>query len=154
MALPIAMHQPPRPGEFITGVYLEPCALSLRQVAERLGVSASTFQRLVTSKSRVTPDMALRLSALLGRSPVPAGTSHSRLVTPVTDRHGHDRRYAIDRPVSAASSAGCCHQGQRQGQPRHDLPRWDQLEQPQFSSRQRLDLPLLVAAAGAAGGGE
>ena len=69
MALPIAMHQPPHPGEFITGVYLEPCALSLRQVAERLGVSASTFQRLVTSKSRVTPDMALRLSAVLGRSP-------------------------------------------------------------------------------------
>jgi len=40
MALPIAMHQPPHPGEFIAGVYLEPCALSLRQVAERLGVSA------------------------------------------------------------------------------------------------------------------
>lgn len=69
MALPIAMHQPPHPGEFIAGVYLEPCGLSLRQVAERLGVSASTFQRLVTSKSRITPDMALRLSVVLGRSP-------------------------------------------------------------------------------------
>ena len=35
-----------------------------------------------------------------------------------------------------------------------DLPRWNQLEQPQFSSRQRLDLPLLGTAAGAVGGGE
>lgn len=69
MELPIAMHEPPHPGEFIAGVYLEPCSLTLRQVAERLGVSASTFQRLVTGKSRVTPDMALRLSAVLGRSP-------------------------------------------------------------------------------------
>lgn len=69
MAQPIAMHQPPHPGEFIAGVYLEPCELSIRKVAERLGVSASTFQRLVASKSRVTPDMALRLSKVLGRSP-------------------------------------------------------------------------------------
>ena len=68
MALPIAMHQPPHPGEFIEGVYLEPCELSIRQVAERLGVSASTFQRLVAGKSRVSPDMALRLSRVLGRS--------------------------------------------------------------------------------------
>ena len=43
-------------------------ALSIRQVAERLGVSASTFQRLVAGKSRVSPDMALRLSRVLGRS--------------------------------------------------------------------------------------
>jgi addiction module HigA family antidote len=62
------MHSPPHPGEFIEGVYLEPCELSIRQVAERLGVSASTLQRLVAGKSRVTPDMALRLSRVLGRS--------------------------------------------------------------------------------------
>lgn len=62
------MHNPPHPGEFIEGVYLEPCDLSIRKVAERLGVSASTFQRLVACKSRITPDMALRLSRVLGRS--------------------------------------------------------------------------------------
>ncbi len=64
------MHNPLHPGEFIEGVYLEPCELSIRQVAERLGVSASSFQRLVAGKSRVTPDMALRLSRVLGRSAV------------------------------------------------------------------------------------
>ena len=31
-----------------------------RQVAERLGVSASTVQRLVAGKSRVSPDVALQ----------------------------------------------------------------------------------------------
>jgi len=34
------MHNPPHPGEFIKGVDLEPCGLSIRQVAERLGGSA------------------------------------------------------------------------------------------------------------------
>jgi transcriptional regulator with XRE-family HTH domain len=36
-------------------------------VAKRLGFSASTFQRLVAGKSRVTPDMALRIARVLGR---------------------------------------------------------------------------------------
>ena len=64
----IQMHNPPHPGEFIEGVYLEPCGLSIRQVAKRLDVSASTLQRLIAGKSRVSPDMALRLSRVLGRS--------------------------------------------------------------------------------------
>ena len=34
----------------------------------------------------------------------PAGAPHRRLITPVTDRPGHDRRYAIDPKGSAASS--------------------------------------------------
>ena len=38
------------------------------QVAERLGVSSSTFQRLLAGKSSVTPDMAVRMSRVLGRS--------------------------------------------------------------------------------------
>jgi len=56
------------PDEFIEGVLLEPCGLSIRQVAERLGGSASTFQILVAGKSRVSPELALRLSRVLRRS--------------------------------------------------------------------------------------
>jgi len=48
---------------------VEACELSIQQVAEHLGPSASTFQRLVPRKSRVAPDLALRRSAVLGRSP-------------------------------------------------------------------------------------
>jgi dTDP-glucose 4,6-dehydratase len=43
---------------------------------------------------------------------LPAGTPHSRLVTPVTDRPGHDRRYAID-PTRISNELGW--------QPRHSF---------------------------------
>ncbi len=63
------MHNPPHPGEFIYEIYLEPFNISLRNVAEKLKVSPSTFNRLINGESNVSPDMALRLSKTLGRSP-------------------------------------------------------------------------------------
>ena len=63
------MHNPPHPGEFIREVYIEPFGISARRVAESLGVSASTFNRLLNGESNVSPEMALRLSKALGRSP-------------------------------------------------------------------------------------
>lgn len=65
----MGMHNPPHPGEFIREVYLEPFQVSARQVAEKLRVAPSTFNRLVNGESGVTPEMALRLSKTLGRSP-------------------------------------------------------------------------------------
>ena len=65
----MAMHNPPHPGEFITAVYLEPNNLSGRELAMTLGVSASTLNRILTGTSAVSPEMALRLSKALGRSP-------------------------------------------------------------------------------------
>ena len=62
-------HNPPHPGKFIRRTYLEPFAISSRQVAGHLGVVSSTFSRLVAEQSKVTPDMAIRLSKVLGRSP-------------------------------------------------------------------------------------
>ncbi len=62
------MHNPPHPGEFIREVYLEPFGISTRRVAEKLQVSPSTFNRLINGESNVTPEMALRLSKVLGRS--------------------------------------------------------------------------------------
>ena len=63
------MHNPPHPGEFITEVYLEPNSLSGRELAAKLGVAASTLNRVLTAASGVSPEMALRLSKALGRSP-------------------------------------------------------------------------------------
>ena len=63
------MHNPPHPGEFITEVYLAPHGVSGRELASRLDVAASTMIRVLKGSSRVTPDMALRLSKALGRSP-------------------------------------------------------------------------------------
>ena len=65
----MAMHNPPHPGEFIRSVYLEPFDLSARALAEKLAVSPSTLNRIITGKSGVSPEMALRLSKSLGRSP-------------------------------------------------------------------------------------
>lgn len=63
------MHNPPHPGEFIREVYITPFDISVRKVAESLRVSASTLNRLLNGENNVSPEMALRLSKVLGRSP-------------------------------------------------------------------------------------
>lgn len=65
----MVMHNPPHPGEFIREVYIIPYDFSVRKVAESLGVSPSTLNRLLNGESNVSPEMALRLSKALGRSP-------------------------------------------------------------------------------------
>ncbi|TAL88961.1 MAG: addiction module antidote protein, HigA family [Rhodanobacter sp.] len=65
----MAMYNPPHPGEFITSIYLEPNDISGRELAAKLDVAASTLSRVLNGTSRVTPDMSLRLSKTLGRSP-------------------------------------------------------------------------------------
>lgn len=65
----MVMHNPPHPGEFIRSVYLEPFGKSARALAESLAVSPSTLNRVITGKSGISPEMALRLSKALGRSP-------------------------------------------------------------------------------------
>ncbi|MFT5573986.1 MAG: addiction module HigA family antidote [Cryomorphaceae bacterium] len=52
-------------------MYLEPFKeiLSRSEVASHLDVSRSAFNRLVTEKSDLTTDMALRLSSVLGGTP-------------------------------------------------------------------------------------
>jgi addiction module HigA family antidote len=65
----MAMHNPPHPGEFISSVYLEPNEISGRELAATLGVATSTLSRVLKGSSAVSPDMALRLSKALGRTP-------------------------------------------------------------------------------------
>jgi len=63
------MHNPPHPGEFMQATYMEPFGLSCRYLAEQLNVAASTLNRVLKQQSGVSPEMALRLSKALGRSP-------------------------------------------------------------------------------------
>ena len=65
----MAMHKPPHPGEFITDIYLAPNGSSGRELAQKLDVAASTLSRILNGTSRITPEMALRLSKAIGRSP-------------------------------------------------------------------------------------
>ncbi len=62
------MFNPPHPGEFIYNIYLEPYNISGRTLARQLGVASSTLSRILQGQSRITPEMALRLSKALGRS--------------------------------------------------------------------------------------
>ncbi len=65
----MAMHNPPHPGEFIQATYMEPFNLSCRYLAGQLDVAASTLNRVLKMQSGISPEMALRLSKALGRSP-------------------------------------------------------------------------------------
>ena len=66
----IEQHNPPHPGEFLLSVYIEPFGLVPNKIAkEHLKVSPSTFHRLLKQQSDVTPEMALKLSQVFGRSP-------------------------------------------------------------------------------------
>ena len=62
------MYNPMHPGEVIKELYIEASGMSLRTVAEALGVSAPTFSRLVSGKSSVSVEMAFRLERVLGGS--------------------------------------------------------------------------------------
>lgn len=61
------MHNPPHPGELIQET-MEALGVSARQLAKALHVAPSTVQRLINKKAAVSPEMALRLSAVVGSS--------------------------------------------------------------------------------------
>ena len=65
----MTMHNPPHPGEFIQMTYMDPFGLSCRYLADKLNVAPSTLNRILKMQSGVSPEMALRLSKSLGRSP-------------------------------------------------------------------------------------
>ena len=65
----MTMHNPPHPGEFIRETYIEPFGISIRSLAENLDVSPSTLARIINRRSAISPEMALRLSKAIGRSP-------------------------------------------------------------------------------------
>jgi addiction module HigA family antidote len=63
------MYNPPHPGEVIQEIYLAPFGITGRRFAAKLSVSPSTLNRILKCQSSVSPEMALRLSKTLGRSP-------------------------------------------------------------------------------------
>ncbi|RKJ92173.1 addiction module antidote protein, HigA family [Aeromonas veronii] len=61
------MYNPPHPGALIKE-NMEALGLSARRLAAALGVAPSTVQRVLAEKSEVSPEMALRLAAVIGSS--------------------------------------------------------------------------------------
>ena len=65
----LQQHNPPHPGALIQRTYIEPFAeITGNKIADRLGITRSTFKRLLNGVSNVSPEMALRLSSVLGGS--------------------------------------------------------------------------------------
>ena len=65
----MTMCNPPHPGEIIREFCVEPLGLTVTQAAESLGVTRKTLSMLLNGKSGISPEMALRLSKVFGRSP-------------------------------------------------------------------------------------
>lgn len=65
----MSMHNPPHPGEIIGAFCLEPLNLTVTRAAESLGVTRKTLSLLLNGKSGISPQMALRLSRVFGRTP-------------------------------------------------------------------------------------
>ncbi len=65
----MGIHNPPHPGEIIKEFCVEPLGLTVTKAAESLGVTRKTFSMLLNGKSGISPEMALRLSKVFGRTP-------------------------------------------------------------------------------------
>ena len=65
----MGMHNPPHPGEIVKEFYVEPLNLTVTKAAESLGVTRKTFSMLLNGKSGISPEIALRLSKVFGRTP-------------------------------------------------------------------------------------
>ena len=63
------MHNPPHPGEIIREFCIDPLDLTVTETAEALGVARKTLSTLLNGRAGISPEMALRLSKVFGRTP-------------------------------------------------------------------------------------
>ena len=62
------MLNPPHPGEIIKELCLEPLGITVTAAAKALGVSRKALSELLNGHSRISPEMAVRLSIALDTS--------------------------------------------------------------------------------------
>ena len=65
----MAMYNPPHPGEIIRELCVEPLNINVTEAARALGVARKTFSALLNGRAGISPEMALRLSKVFGRTP-------------------------------------------------------------------------------------
>jgi addiction module HigA family antidote len=63
------MYNPPHPGEIIREFCVEPLNLTVTRAAESLGITRKTLSTLLNGRAGVSPEMAIRLSRVFGRTP-------------------------------------------------------------------------------------
>jgi addiction module HigA family antidote len=62
------MKNPPHPGGVVLRLCIEPLGLTITDAAAALGVTRTTLSELVNGKRGISPEMAIRLSRVFGRS--------------------------------------------------------------------------------------
>lgn len=62
------MFNPPHSGKILSELWLEPLGLSIAETAKHLNVAHKTVSDLVNGKTGVSPEMALRLELVFGKS--------------------------------------------------------------------------------------
>lgn len=63
------MYNPPHPGEIIREMCLEPIGLTVTDTAKALKVTRKTLSSILNGRAGISPEMALRLSKVFGRTP-------------------------------------------------------------------------------------
>ena len=62
------MFNPPHPGEILAELWLAPLNLTITHTAKNLNVTRKTVSALVNGKTSISPEMALRLELVFGKS--------------------------------------------------------------------------------------
>ena len=63
------MHNPPHPGEIIRELCVESLGLTVTEAAKALKVTRKTLSTLLNGRAGISPEMALRLYRVFGRTP-------------------------------------------------------------------------------------
>jgi addiction module HigA family antidote len=63
------IRRPTHPGNIIREDYLLPLSITIKDMADTLGVSRKTLSKIVNERGAITPDMALRLSRAFDTNP-------------------------------------------------------------------------------------
>ncbi|MGR3178778.1 MAG: HigA family addiction module antitoxin [Candidatus Anammoxibacter sp.] len=63
------MYNPPHPGEIIREFCVDSTGLTVTEAAKSLGITRKTLSVLLNGHSGISPEMALRLSRVFGRTP-------------------------------------------------------------------------------------
>jgi len=61
--------RPTHPGNIIKEDYLLPLSITIKDMADTLGVSRKTLSKIINERGAIMPDMALRLSRAFDTTP-------------------------------------------------------------------------------------
>jgi addiction module HigA family antidote len=65
----LRMKNPPHPGRIVRQECLEPFGLSVAEAAQALGVTRQALNNVISGKTSITPEMAVRLAKAVGNDP-------------------------------------------------------------------------------------